>query len=82
MFLANVVYDNLLLVVGNLVDDKLGLAVAPAEILVCGDTLILDLDTAGRESVNNGGNEGKPNIGNARADDSPRCELCDTKVSI
>lgn len=54
LFLANGVYDNLLLVVGDLVDDELGLAVAPAEVLECGDALILDLDTAGKEGVNNG----------------------------
>lgn len=45
LVLADGVYDNLLLVVGDLVDDELGLAVAPAELLECGDALILDLDS-------------------------------------
>jgi hypothetical protein len=45
LVLADGVYDNLLLVVGDLVDDEIDLAVASAELLECEVALILDLDS-------------------------------------
>lgn len=52
LVLADGVYDDFLLVVGDLVDDVLGLSVAAAEVLEGSDAVILNLDTVG--SVNNG----------------------------
>lgn len=77
LVVADGVYNNLLLVVCDLVDDVLGLAVAAAEVLVCGDALILDLDTIRRRCQQRAG---IPETGNAGVD-SPRCELRDTVVS-
>jgi hypothetical protein len=51
LVLADGVYENLLLVVGNLVDDILDLSVAAAEFLECGNALILDLNSVGGEST-------------------------------
>lgn len=47
LVLADGVYDDRLLVIGDLVDDVLGLAVAPAEVLEGSDAVILDLNTVG-----------------------------------
>lgn len=45
LVLANLIDNNLLLVIGDLEDDELGLAVAHAEIVECSDALILDGNT-------------------------------------
>jgi hypothetical protein len=52
--------NNVLLVIGDLVDDVLGLALAETELVECRQALILDGDTANRniniKSNGSGGN--------------------------
>lgn len=45
LFLRDVIKDDFLLVVGDLEDDELGLAVAHAELIVCVDAFVPDGDT-------------------------------------
>lgn len=49
--MANLVDNDALLVVGDLVDDELGLAVAQTELVECSDALILNLNTVYRLST-------------------------------
>jgi hypothetical protein len=75
---ANLVDNNALLVIGDLVDDELGLAVAQTELVECSDALILNLNTIYRlsESRSGGGKEG-----GSGGFAVPRCELSTNKVS-
>jgi hypothetical protein len=52
---ANLVDNNALLVIGDLVDDEFGLAVAQTELVECSDALILNLNTVYRLSTSRSG---------------------------
>lgn len=58
LVLANLIDDNLLLVIGDLEDNELGLAMAHAEVIECSDALILDGNTANRRSIREGSEGG------------------------
>lgn len=55
LVVANLVDNNALLVIGDLVDDELGLALAQTELVECSDALILNLNTAYRLSISRSG---------------------------
>lgn len=59
--MANLVDNDALLVVGDLVDNELGLAVAQTELVECSDALILNLNTVYRLStpMSGGGKRGQ-----------------------
>jgi hypothetical protein len=50
---GNIVDDNVLAVIGDLVDDELGLSTAHAKVVECSDALILDSNSIFKVDISN-----------------------------